>query len=162
MNTALTVTVDVQMVCDDADVPPAERMQDWIAKTLLAAAKPGGPDTDVSVRVVGSDEMRTLNNKYREQDKPTNVLSFPSGDVAGLPAEAARPLGDIVICAAVVRDEATAQNKAIADHWAHMLVHGTLHLIGYDHIDDGEAADMEQLEASILAESGVANPYQVA
>lgn len=161
MSVSPTVTVDVQLACDDADIPHTEKIRGWISRTLSVAAKPAVPDTEVSVRVVGADEMRSLNKDYRQQDKPTNVLAFPAGDVAGLPTDGARFLGDIVVCAAVVRDEAVLQNKAITDHWAHMLVHGTLHLIGYDHIHDNRAADMERLETSILAADGVTDPYTV-
>ena len=103
--------------------------------------------------------MRRLNSEYRASDKPTNVLSFPAGDIAGLPTDAAAPLGDLVVCASVVRDQAKAQGKALEDHWAHMIVHGTLHLLGFDHEDDDEAADMEGREIEILRTHGVANPY---
>ena len=103
--------------------------------------------------------MQALNRDYRQQDKVTNVLSFPAGEVAGLPDDASSSLGDIVICAAVVSDEATRQGKAVADHWAHMLVHGTLHLLGYDHDSNTEAVEMEGLETRILASNGLADPY---
>lgn len=106
--------------------------------------------------------MRSLNCAFRGKDKPTNVLSFPAGDVAGLPADAPLPLGDIVICAGVVGAEAAAQGKTEDDHWAHMLVHGTLHLLGFDHETDAEAADMEALETRILGEHGIADPYGAA
>ena len=88
------------------------------------------------MRIVDAAEIHALNSDYRGKDKPTNVLSFPAGDVAGLPADMPVPLGDVVICASVVREEAAAQGKALDDHWAHMLVHGTLHLLGYDHETD--------------------------
>jgi len=103
--------------------------------------------------------MRGLNRDYRGKDKPTNVLSFPAGQVAGLPDAEPVPLGDIVVCADVVSDEAATQEKAPADHWAHMLVHGTLHLLGFDHEDETDAATMEALETRILAAGGVADPY---
>ena len=103
--------------------------------------------------------MRTLNRDYRGRDKVTNVLSFPAGDIDGLPAGAAQLLGDIVVCAAVVGEEAARQGKAAGDHWAHMLVHGTLHLLGFDHKSAAEAADMEGLEAHILTAQGLADPY---
>ena len=114
---------------------------------------------DVSIRVVTADEMRNLNRDDRGKDKATNVLSFPAGAVTGLPEEVPQLLGDIVVCAAVVADEAEAQGKAVQDHWAHMLVHGTLHLLGYDHLEDADAQKMESLEARILADQGVADPY---
>ena len=113
----------------------------------------------MSVRIVDAAEIHALNSDYRGKDKPTNVLSFPAGDVAGLPADMPVLLGDVVICASVVREEAAAQGKAITDHWAHMLVHGTLHLLGYDHETETEAVEMEALETRILSEHGVADPY---
>ena len=103
--------------------------------------------------------MRALNRDYREQDKTTNVLSFPAGEIAGLPDDAPRALGDIVICAAVISDEAAEQGKELSAHWAHMLVHGTLHLLGYDHETDAEAAAMEGLETRILCQHGCPDPY---
>jgi len=87
------------------------------------------------------------------------VLSFPVGAVTGLPADEPEPLGDIVVCAGVVRAEAAAQGKEAADHWAHMLVHGALHLLGYDHDTDAGAAAMESLETQVLSAHGVADPY---
>ena len=115
----------------------------------------------MSVRVVDCEEMQTLNRDFRGTDKPTNVLSFPGGDVAGLPKDESRGLGDVVVCAEVVRDEAAAQNKSLEDHWAHILVHGTLHLLGFDHISVEQADDMEGLEVKILTTIGVADPYRV-
>ena len=151
--------VDVQLACDDPDVPGADRIREWVA-SALAAAEPAG-EYDVSVRVVAVNEMQALNRDFRGTDMPTNVLSFPGGDVAGLPENESRALGDVVICAEIVRDEAAEQNKSLADHWAHMLVHGTLHLLGYDHISATEAADMERLEVMILTTIGVRDPYRV-
>ncbi len=145
--------VEVQIVGDASGVPDADRLAHWVQAALTGA---GGT---VTVRVVGTDEIRTLNRDYRDSDKPTNVLSFPAGKIQGLPAEESEPLGDIVICAEVVSAEASEQGKALEDHWAHMLVHGTLHLLGYDHMTDEEAHDMERLEVGILAAGGVGNPY---
>ncbi len=152
--------VDVQLACDDSDVPDANHIREWVVSTLAAAVSPAG-EFEVSVRVVGVSEMQTLNNEYRDTDEPTNVLSFPAGELAGLPDDVDRALGDLVVCASVVRDEAAVQNKPLADHWAHMLVHGTLHLLGYDHISDDQAAEMEGLEVGILTSHGVADPYRV-
>ena len=104
--------------------------------------------------------MQTLNRNYRDQDKPTNVLSFPAGDVQGLPADTDTSLGDIVVCAAVVAREAREQGKTLDDHWGHMLVHGVLHLLGHNHMTDSEADEMEWFEREILAGLGIANPYE--
>jgi len=152
--------VDVQLACDDPDVPDADRIREWVVAVLANAELGPSKEYDVSVRVVDSAEMQTLNRDFRGKDKPTNVLSFPGGDVAGLPKDESQGLGDVVVCAEIVRDEAAAQNKALEDHWAHMLVHGTLHLLGYDHISDEQAGDMEGLEVKILTTIGVADPYR--
>ena len=103
--------------------------------------------------------MQQLNSEFREQDKPTNVLSFPAGEIEGLPSDADVPLGDIVVCAEVVRSEAKEQGKTAQAHWAHMVVHGTLHLLGFDHENDSDAARMEGLEIQILTDNGISNPY---
>ena len=153
--------VEVQLACEDKDVPDADRIRDWVGQAISAAGAVAGPNAEVAVRIVGVEEMTSLNHEYLDKDEATNVLSFPSGDQAGLPDESTRALGDIVICAAVIRGEAREQNKALADHWAHMLVHGTLHLLGYDHMSDDEATAMEGLEVRILTSLGVDDPYRV-
>jgi probable rRNA maturation factor len=109
------------------------------------------------VRLVDTEEMTSLNETYRGVTGPTNVLSFPSD----LPDELHLPLlGDIVICAPLVRSEAAQQGKSLTTHWAHMTIHGTLHLLGYDHIAEDEAATMEALESAILARLDYPCPYQ--
>lgn len=153
----MTAYVEIQNACKDVDIPADEQISAWVSRALQAVDRATG--VELTVRVVAIDEMRELNLGYRQKDKPTNVLSFPAGAIEGLPAEAGLPLGDIVVCAAVVRTEADSQGKSLADHWAHMIVHGTLHLLGFDHEDDGEAVEMEALEKDILASHGVANPY---
>ena len=153
----MTVQVDVQNACNDDTAPEIPIVESWIGRAIDASGH--GGDTEVSVRIVDAAEIHALNSDYRGKDKPTNVLSFPAGDIAGLPADMPIPLGDVVICASVVREEAAAQGKAITDHWAHMLVHGTLHLLGFDHETETEAAQMEALETRILSEHGVADPY---
>lgn len=159
MNRPVALAVDVQVACRGSDVPPDSRIEEWVTRAMeeTRTSFPGG--AEVSVRIVDTREMQALNRDYRNKDKVTNVLSFPVGELAGLPGDARRILGDIVVCAAVVTDEAAAQGKAATDHWAHMLVHGTLHLLGYDHQTDAEATEMEGLEARILATGGVADPY---
>ena len=118
-----------------------------------------GRNVDVSVRIVDEHEMRTLNRDYRNQDKPTNVLAFPAGDAGFVPPGEIPLLGDIVVCAAVVAREAEEQGKLLDHHWSHMLVHGTLHLLGYDHDTDLEAEEMEALERRVLNSLGIADPY---
>ncbi|MDJ0700843.1 MAG: rRNA maturation RNase YbeY [Woeseiaceae bacterium] len=153
----MTSRIDVDLASAAEDVPSQDEIEGWISRALDGAGKTG--DVEVSVRIVDRDEIRTLNRDYRHRDKATNVLSFPSGDIAGLPDQEPQVLGDIVVCAGVVADEADAQGKKPMDHWAHMLVHGTLHLLGYDHEQDDEAQAMEALETRILGELGVADPY---
>lgn len=153
------MAVDVQYACEEPGIPDEEAIVQWVE---LAAASSGRlPDgaLEFAVRVVDEAEIQTLNHLYRNKDAATNVLAFPTGDIAGLPAQDARQMGDIVVCAPVVREEALRQGKALADHWAHMLVHGALHLLGYDHQREPEAGEMERLEASILESRGIADPY---
>jgi probable rRNA maturation factor len=146
--------------------PRARDIATW-AGTAIGRRAAGG---ELGVRVVGSAESRRLNARYRGKDKPTNVLSFPPtplpGRVAGAPAaghpqdDDSRPLGDLVICAQVVRSEARAQGKPLQAHWAHLVVHGALHLIGYDHEREAEARRMERREIAVLRRLGFANPYR--
>ena len=156
----MTPRVEVQRANPDIIAPDDDFIRAWVTRALEAAA--ATPGVEVSVRIVAEDEMRALNRDYRDKDKPTNVLSFPAGQVTGLPEAESMPIGDIVVCADVVSNEAAEQGKASPDHWAHMLVHGTLHLLGFDHEADAEAAAMETLESRILAEQGVADQYGAA
>lgn len=119
-------------------------------------------DCEIGIACVDLDQSQQLNLEYRRKDKPTNVLSFPSEIPEEiLPMLAARPLGDLVICIPVVLQEAAEQHKVPVEHFTHMLVHGTLHLLGYDHeISDEDADEMEALEIEILAKLGLNNPYQ--
>ena len=117
---------------------------------------------EIGVRVVGPAESRRLNVRYRGKDKATNVLSFPAAPPPSRPRGAEHPLGDLVICAAVVRAEALEQGKPLRAHWAHLVVHGALHLIGYDHEHDSDARRMERREIAVLRAIGFANPYRSA
>ena len=145
--------VDIQTASSEP-VPPAEDIRNWIAAALDGRAPQ--EQVEVSVRLVDSAEMAQLNETYRGKTGATNVLSFP----ANLPTELAIPLlGDIVICAPVVRAEAAQQGKSPSAHWAHMTVHGTLHLLGYDHIEEEEATIMEALESAILNALNYRCPY---
>lgn len=145
--------VDLQIATEASDLPSQTDIEQW----ARAALQNGDPDAELSVRIVGNEESQTLNAHYRQKDKPTNVLSFP----ADLPEGVDIPLlGDLVICAPVVEVEAQQQGKTSQAHWAHMVVHGTLHLQGYDHIDDAEAEAMEALETQILCKMGYPAPYE--
>jgi probable rRNA maturation factor len=149
----------VQVACDEPQIPAASDIQTWIATAVERSGRQPAGDVDVAVRIVDADEIRTLNRLYRDKDRSTNVLSFPTGKIDGLPVEAGIQLGDVVVCAAVVAAEAGEQGKALGDHWAHMIVHGTLHLLGFDHENDAEAIEMEALETQILASQNVTDPY---
>jgi len=156
------VQVDVQIAVDDPalqDVPDAELIQSW-ANAAVLQAESNLPADQMTVRIVERDEITQLNEQYRQKNGPTNVLSFPFELPPGLPAEAGESaLGDVVVCAAVVKAEAAEQGKSPTAHWAHMVVHGTLHLLGYDHVQDSDAQKMESLEITVLAGLGYANPY---
>ena len=155
----MVMSVDVQYACEDAGVPDEQVIQGWVELAASQSGRLPAGDIEFAVRIVGEAEIQTLNQLYRNKDAATNVLSFPAGRIAGLPENAAQQMGDIVICASVVRDEAVRQDKPLADHWAHMLVHGALHLLGYDHSEDRQAEEMEHLEAAILNKRGIADPY---
>lgn len=145
--------VDVQIATADENIPSEEDFRSWVAAALPADKL----NSELTIRVVGFDESRSLNAQYRQKDKPTNVLSFPSE----LPPDLQIPLlGDLVICAGVVEREALEQGKTLLAHWAHMVVHGTLHLLGYDHETDAEAEVMEALETRILGTLGFPAPYE--
>lgn len=148
----LELMLDEELEPPPGHWPDAKRMQRWAQAALLTEHA-----CSVCVRVVGNNEAQSLNRQYRDRDYPTNVLSFPADmpDLPGLP----RLLGDLVLCAPVIRREALEQGKPELSHWAHMLVHGMLHLQGMDHQDDLEADAMEALEVRILKQLGVANPY---
>ena len=129
----------------------------WVGRWSHAALRGAGARVGrVCVRVVAPAESRRLNRSYRGKDRPTNVLSFPASPVE---RELASALGDVVICAAVVAREAREQRKPLTAHWAHMVVHGTLHLLGYDHARPREATRMEKLETTILGGLGYQDPY---
>jgi probable rRNA maturation factor len=114
-------------------------------------------NTELTIRIVDEAEIAELNSRYRKKNGVTNVLSFPFD----APAQVDIPLlGDIVICAPVVRREASEQSKSVVAHWAHMVVHGTLHLLGFDHDEPGKAHEMEAMETRILADLGFDNPYE--
>ena len=135
-------------------VPAAASFRHWVAAALASARHDSL--SELSIRIVGAREGRALNRRYRGKDYATNVLSFP----ADLPGGVDSPLlGDIVIAAPVVAREARGQDKPLRDHYAHLTVHGVLHLLGYDHQRQREAARMEALETRILATLGIADPY---
>jgi probable rRNA maturation factor len=150
MTAQLELQNDGQLSC-----PSLTNFELW-ANAALAAINHTKPAA-FTLRIAGAVEVQSLNMQYRNQDKPTNVLSFP----ADLPPELELPdIGDIVICAEIVEQEAFEQKKPLKSHWAHMTVHGILHLLGYDHLEDSEANVMEALETKILTTLGYTAPYE--
>lgn len=144
--------VEVQRGSRSLGCPPARRLHGWVRAALAHA----GRDGEVSVRVVDETEMAELNQRFRHKPGPTNVLAFPFEPAPGVDAAL---LGDVVVCAPVLEREAAAQGKTPEAHWAHLLVHGTLHLLGFDHQEAAEAREMEATERRILAGLGFADPY---
>ena len=150
----MSVILDLQLACDNqAGLPAESDFQRW----LDAAVLPFQEETEVTIRLVDEAESNQLNLTYRGKDKPTNVLSFPFECPPGVELPL---LGDLIICRQVVEQEAQEQGKPLLAHWAHMVVHGSLHLLGYDHIDDEEAEEMEALEVEFMQALGFDNPYQ--
>jgi probable rRNA maturation factor len=155
---ARAVVVTVQNESRASGVPPRKELERWARAALTAGVR-----GEVTVRIVGESESAALNSRYRGKKGATNVLSFPAGAVEAPAAAAAEllPAGDLVICADVVAREAREQGKALAAHWAHMVVHGALHLQGYDHENTRDASLMEARERSLLAELGFPDPYSI-
>ena len=148
-----SIFVDLQIATENIEgLPTEEQIVQW----ATAAVQPEGDEVEMTVRIVDESESHDLNLTYRGKDRPTNVLSFPFE----CPDEVELPLlGDLVICHQVVEREAAEQEKPLMSHWAHMVVHGSLHLLGYDHIEDDEAEEMESLETQIMQGLGFDDPY---
>lgn len=146
------ITIDLQNEPGFTDIPTLDLFKRWVGQSLQQAYA----DLEQSIRIVDEAESQQLNLAYRAKDKPTNVLSFPAEVNELIDYDY---LGDLVICAPVVAAEAAVQGKSLEAHWAHMVIHGMLHLQGYDHIKDSDAAQMESLEIEILAALGHTNPY---
>lgn len=150
--------IDIQRVVEVGWQPDKKQIQTWIDAALAEF----GQDTEIVVRIVNEQESAELNAYYRHKQGPTNILSFPFEMPEGIDGIELNLLGDLVICAAVVEKEALEQDKQLAHHWAHIVVHGVLHLLGYDHIGDDEAELMESKEIAILKQLNVNNPYHEA
>ena len=148
----MTLDLEVQRACRLPGVPGDEQLARW-ARTALAGRR---GHTELVVRIVDETEITTLNRDYRGKDRPTNVLSFPFDPPPPVHSDL---IGDLVICAPVVRREAEEQHKSIQAHWAHLVVHGVLHLLGYDHDTDAKGQVMEGIETEIMKGLGFPDPY---
>ncbi|THG79435.1 rRNA maturation RNase YbeY [Pseudomonas sp. A-1] len=149
----MQVELDLQLASTAGELPGEAQLRRWCELALRQRTAP----SELTIRIVDEAEGRELNRTWRGKDYATNVLSFPAEVPEGIldiPL-----LGDLVICAQVVAREAAEQGKAADAHWAHLTIHGCLHLLGYDHIDDDEAEEMEALERQLLAELGYPDPY---
>lgn len=149
----MTIELDLQLAVENEHNLPSEKdFHLWLSETVTLFQQ----DAEVTIRLVDNQESQQLNSEYRGKDKPTNVLSFPFEAPPGIEIDL---LGDLIICKQVVEKEALEQNKPVLAHWAHMVVHGALHLLGYDHIEDDEADEMESLETEIMQKMGFNDPY---
>jgi probable rRNA maturation factor len=149
----MNLELDLQIATENSlNLPSEAQFIQWVEKAVL----PSQQEAELTIRIVDEAESHELNHQYRGKDKPTNVLSFPFEAPEGLEIPL---LGDLVICKQIVEQEAKEQGKTDQAHWAHMVVHGCLHLLGYDHIQDDEAEEMESLESEILQDMGFSDPY---
>jgi len=149
----MAIELDLQLATEEQDnLPGKEEFQLWLDSAVTLFQQ----DAEVTIRLVDAEESQQLNSEYRGKDKPTNVLSFPFEAPPGIELNL---LGDLIICKQVVETEASDQGKPLNAHWAHMVVHGALHLLGYDHIADDEAEEMESLETEIMQKMGFDDPY---
>ena len=144
--------LDLQIATQAKALPSEQQIRNWLA----AVVDESDETSEITIRIVDEAESQQLNRDYRDKDRPTNVLSFPFQPPPGTDIPI---LGDLVICAPVVLFEAVEQQKSAEAHWAHMVIHGTLHLLGYDHIEAADSESMERREQEILAQLGYPNPY---
>ncbi len=149
----MTLEVDVQIASDEDDLPDPGELRTWADAAVCGLKQ----NAELTIRIVDEVESARLNDSYRKKSGATNVLSFPFEPPPGVKLSL---LGDVVICAPVVRREAAEQSKSLSSHWAHMVVHGALHLLGYDHELAGDADEMEAVETRVLGELGFDNPYE--
>jgi len=148
----MAVKVAIQCLTDEARVPKKDALRTWVESALSGHRN----DAELSIRIVDENESKALNARWRRVAKATNVLSFPAGEINQY---CTAMLGDLAICAPVVEREAQRQGKSSEAHWAHMVVHGTLHLLGYDHVKARDAEQMESLESAILTKLSYPDPY---
>ncbi|MBR9729450.1 rRNA maturation RNase YbeY [Shewanella intestini] len=150
---SLTLDLDLQIAIEHPNLPSQTDFEKWATTAIGNSMN----QAQLTIRLVDIEESQTLNHTYRNKDKPTNVLSFP---FEAPPEVELSLLGDLIICVNVVELEAKQQNKTLQAHWAHMVIHGCLHLLGYDHIIDADAEEMELLETQLIQGLGYDNPYK--
>lgn len=151
----MSYPIDIQHASTESIPVKDEIISHWVSSTLKHYCQ----SAELTLRLVDPDEMIQLNHTYRKQNKLTNVLAFPASHPDDVELDFPF-LGDIVICASVLKEEAETQDKPLVAHWAHIVIHGVLHLLGYDHIEEGEASIMQAIEIKLLAELGFDNPYE--
>ncbi len=154
----MELSIDLQIATDEPleNYPKLEDMQKWARCALEVGGRKS--DSEITIRMVDSEEIQTLNRTYRHIDRPTNILSFPFELPEGI--DDLPLLGDLVICKEVLERECREQHKTLEEHFAHLIVHGCLHLLGYDHIEEADAREMEPLEIRAVMELGFDNPYK--
>jgi len=145
--------IDIQRIFESQNQPSDAQLESWV-NTVLASLD---EEFELTIRIVDEIESAQLNQTYRHKKGATNILSFPFEVPDGIELNL---LGDLVICATVLEREATEQQKTLHHHWAHIVIHGTLHLLGYDHIEDAEAEEMETKEIELLQTLSIPNPYE--
>lgn len=151
----MSINLNLQITEKFKQLPSKPNFNKWVNAALAHTRR---KNYEITIRIVGDKESAQLNEQYRHKKGPTNVLSFPYHVPLGAKSLL---LGDLIICAPVVATEASAQNKKPISHWAHLVIHGTLHLLGYDHIKKADALKMEKLEIQIMEKLGYANPYEI-
>lgn len=152
----MSVKLTLQLASAEPSAPSAEQLLRWAQAALGSTLEPTPGPAAITIRVADEAEMQALNKAWRKIDAPTNALAFPLSGGAGAPSGLA---GDVVACAPVVKREAAAQGKTLAAHWAHVIIHGVLHLMGYDHVKEQDAIAMEAKEIAILKNLGFPDPY---
>ncbi|MCX2768822.1 rRNA maturation RNase YbeY [Pseudoalteromonas sp. B530] len=149
----MNLMLDLQLVCEFENLPSEAQFQLWAEHALTQFRE----EAELTIRIADEHESQELNSQYRGKDKPTNVLSFPFDAPPGIELPL---IGDLIICPQVVYQESIEQEKTFHDHFAHMVIHGCLHLLGFDHINEQDAVEMETIEKQILASLNIADPYR--
>ncbi len=155
----MTIKVVLNNNSKSTGIPSKKKFEAWISPLFILLKKEfPGNTAEVCITIVNKKQSQQLNKKYRKKNKPTNILSFWYDAIPGIKTKS---LGDLVICADVVKAEAKSQQKLLASHWAHLTLHGVLHLLGYDHENNRDAAKMESIEIKLLKKLGFGNPYEI-